>query len=118
MTDNPVAAANARTRWKRETPAIAAISSRLNGPARWLSIYQSAFWAGFIADGFPSKHPHHARLPRASFDSRCSRGGESLFRSAEIADSRNNNRPAGNTIPIVHTACAAFDPTAHQAASQ
>jgi len=41
-----------------------------------------------------------------------------LFRSAEIAYGQNGNRPAGNTIPIVHTAFAAFDPTAHQAASQ
>jgi len=39
------------------------------------------------------------------------------FRSAEIAGNGNRNRPAGNTIPIVHTAWAAFDPTAHQAAS-
>jgi hypothetical protein len=72
MTGNPVADANARTMWKRETPPIAAISSSVSGPARWLSMYQSAFWAGFMADSFPSKRRHLERLRRASFDSPCS----------------------------------------------
>src|SRR5216683_63218 len=72
MTGNPVAAANARTMWKRETPPTPAISSSVNGCARWLSIYQSAFWAGFMDHGLHSKRPHHARLRRASFDSPCS----------------------------------------------
>src|SRR3984893_3530390 len=72
MTDNPVAAANARTMWKRETPPIAAISSRVNASARWLSINQSAFWAGFMDDSLHSKLEHHDRFARASFDSPCS----------------------------------------------
>src|SRR5712664_699378 len=73
MTDSPVAAANARTMWKREIPPIAEISSRVNSPARWLSIYQSAFWAGFMDHGLHSKRTHHHRFARASFDSPCSR---------------------------------------------
>src|ERR1700730_17127241 len=72
MTDNPVAAANARTMWKRETPPTAAISSRVNASARWLSINQSAFWAGFMDDSLHSKLEHHDRFARASFDSPCS----------------------------------------------
>src|SRR5882757_10737587 len=71
MTDNPVAAANARTMWKRETPPIAAISSRVNASPRWLSINQSAFWAGFMDDSLRSKLEHHDRFARASFDSPC-----------------------------------------------
>src|ERR1700730_11088760 len=88
MTGNPVAAANARTIWKRETPPTPAISSSVNGCARWLSIYQSAFWAGFMDNGPHSKRPHHARLPRASFDSPCSHPlaspNRSPFRQAEL----------------------------------
>ena len=42
----------------------AAISSSVNAPARWLSINQSAFWAGFIDGSFPSKRPHHDRFAR------------------------------------------------------
>src|SRR5665213_1005148 len=76
MTGSPVAAANARTRWKRETPPIAAISSRLKASARWLSINQSAFWAGFMDNSLGSKHRHHDRFARAAFDSPCCR---SLF---------------------------------------
>src|SRR6478735_1339750 len=70
MTENPVAAANARTMWKRETPPIAAISSSVNAPARWLSIYQSAFWAGFITSSFRSKPSHHDRQHHALFGPR------------------------------------------------
>src|ERR1700694_3416358 len=73
MTDSPVAAANARTMWKREIPPTPAISSRVNSSARWLSIYQSAFWAGFMDHGLHSKRPHHDRFAHASFDSPCSR---------------------------------------------
>src|SRR5260370_2568189 len=73
MTDSPVAAANARTMWKREIPPIAEISSRVNSSARWLSIYQSAFWAGFMDHSLHSKPAHYDLLPRASFDSPCSR---------------------------------------------
>src|SRR5258708_7754784 len=72
MTDSTVAAANARTMWKRETPPTPAISSRVNSSARWLSINQSAFWAGFMGHGLHSKRPHHNRFARASFDSPCS----------------------------------------------
>ncbi|MGY4434435.1 hypothetical protein ACVWWO_006912 [Bradyrhizobium sp. F1.13.1] len=49
ITGRPVAAANARTMWNRDTPDIAAISSSVIGSARWLSTYQSARWAGFMA---------------------------------------------------------------------
>src|SRR6266542_2812492 len=72
MTENPVAAANARTRWKRETPATPATSSSVSGPARWLSMYQSAFWAGFMTDSFPTKRSDYDRLRRVSFDNPCS----------------------------------------------
>ena len=60
-------------------------SSSVNGPARWLSMYQSAFWAGFIGDGFLSKRPHHERLPRAAFDRRCSCGRHSVARNCVAA---------------------------------
>src|SRR5258708_891712 len=73
MTDSPVAAANARTMWKREIPATPAISSRVSWSARWLSMNQSAFWAGFMDHGLHSKPAHYDRLPRAAFDSPCSR---------------------------------------------
>src|ERR1700726_487479 len=72
MTDNPVAAANARTMWKREIPATPAISSRVKASARWLSMNQSAFWAGFMDDGLHSKRAHHGRFALASFDRSCS----------------------------------------------
>src|SRR5882724_345270 len=72
MTDSPVAAPNARTMWKREIPPTPAISSRVNASARWLSINQSAFWAGFMDSGLHSKPAHHDRFARASFDSPCS----------------------------------------------
>jgi hypothetical protein len=75
MTDNPVAAANDRTMWKRETPPIAATSSSVSGSARWLSINQSAFWAGFINDGLRSKHAHGDRFARPAFDSPCAHAG-------------------------------------------
>src|SRR5258706_15853620 len=73
MTDSPVAAANARTMWKREIPATPAISSRVSSSARWLSMNQSAFWAGFMDHGLHSKPAHYDSLPRAAFDSPCSR---------------------------------------------
>src|SRR6266576_2442782 len=73
MTDSPVAAANARTMWKREIPAAPAISSRVSWSARWLSINQSAFWAGFMDHGLHPKPAHYDRLPGAAFDSPCSR---------------------------------------------
>src|SRR5664279_1804866 len=73
MTDNPVAAANDRTMWKRETPPIAAISARVNAQARWLSTNQSAFWAGFMDHSLHSKQAHHDRFASTSFDSPCSR---------------------------------------------
>src|SRR3954454_12858837 len=38
-----------RTMWNRDTPDTAAISSSVIGSARWLSTYQSARWAGFMA---------------------------------------------------------------------
>src|ERR1700694_13091 len=72
MTDSPVAAANARTMCQREIPPIVAISSRVNSLARWLSINQSAFWAGFMDDGLHSKRAHHDRFAPASFDRSCS----------------------------------------------
>src|SRR5260221_12271277 len=59
--------------WKREIPATPAISSRVSASARWLSINQSAFWAGFMDHSLHSKPAHYDRLPRASFDSPCSR---------------------------------------------
>src|ERR1700757_2801989 len=62
MTEKPVAAANARTMWKRETPATPAISSSVNSLAKWLSIYQSAFWAGFIA---PQGTPRSGSIMRS-----------------------------------------------------
>jgi hypothetical protein len=34
-------------------------------------------------DGFRSKHSHHDRFGRASFDRRCSLGTELIFRNAE-----------------------------------
>src|SRR6202789_45810 len=103
MTDNPVAAANARTMWKRETPPIAAISSRVNGSARWPSINQSAFWAGFMDHSLRSKQAHHDRFASASFDSPCS-----LERLAEpdpdpLAKNIDSGI-AGSDTPIVHTA--------------
>src|ERR1700749_5030216 len=73
MTDSPVAAANARTMWKRETPPIAATSSRVNSSARWLSINQSAFWAGVMNNGFRSKPAQYDRFAPAPFDSPCAR---------------------------------------------
>src|SRR5258708_6175018 len=55
-------------------PAIAATSSRVNASARWLSINQSAFWAGFM-DGSPhSKRPYYEGFAQASFDSPCCDG--------------------------------------------
>src|SRR4051812_29168303 len=57
--------------WKRETPAIEATSSRVSAVARWLSIYHSAFCAGFIGDGFRSKHRDYARLRLAWLDRGC-----------------------------------------------
>src|ERR1700687_85685 len=103
MTDNPVAAANARTMWKRETPPIAAISSRVNASPRWLSINQSAFWAGFMDDSLRSKLEHHDRFARASFDSPCARssfgsgtGRDDFCRSAE----NTNEGVAGKVNPI------------------
>src|SRR5712671_4276097 len=72
MTENPVAAANARTIWKREMPATPAISSRVNASARWLSINQSAFWAGFMDDGLHWKRAQYERFARAWFDNPCS----------------------------------------------
>src|SRR5712692_9833392 len=118
MTDSPVAAPNARTMWKREIPPTPAISSRVNASARWLSINQSAFWAGFMDDSLHSKLEHHDRFARASFDSPCSHssfgagtGRDDFCRSAE----NTSEGVAGNVSPIVHTA-PAFNPTAHQAA--
>src|ERR1700730_5863556 len=116
MTDSPVAAANARTMWKREIPPTPAISSRVSSPARWLSINQSAFWAGFMDQSLHSKRRHHAGFARASFDSPCCRPrlcetgtGGGLFRSAK----HSSRAIACNTTSIVHTE-PAFNPTAHQ----
>src|SRR3982074_3461376 len=58
--------------WKREIPATPEISSRVNASARWLSINQSAFWAGFMDDSLCSKPLHYDRLADGSFDSPCS----------------------------------------------
>src|SRR6059058_2343090 len=109
MTENPVAAANARTMWKRETPPIAAISSSVNVPARWLSIYQSAFWAGFIGHCFRSKRSHHDRLPRASFDRRCSCDAIAALVPLDGNWRKDSAKGlAGNLNSIVHTAFAAL----------
>src|ERR1700682_3272485 len=103
MTDSPVAVANARTMWKREIPPTPAISSRVNSSARWLSIYQSAFWAGFMDHGLHSKRPHHDRFARAAFDSPCSR---SLLRNRNRTHvffrcTENSSKAvAGNNPPI------------------
>src|SRR6266566_529309 len=118
MTDSPVAAANARTMWKREIPATPAISSRERLPARWLSINQSAFWAGFMDLSLRSKPLHYDRFASASLDSPCSlfetgTGRVGFFRCAE----NGCEGVAGNITPIMHTA-PAFHPTAHQAAPQ
>src|SRR4030081_3191409 len=94
MTDSPVAAANARTMWKREIPPIAEMPSRVNSSARWLSINQSAFWAGFMDNGLRPKHPHHDRFAGAPFDSPCARVGG---REAE---------PGGVLLPL----CGKYQP--------
>jgi hypothetical protein len=83
--------------WKREIPATPAIWSRVSSSARWLSINQSAFWAGFIDHGLHSKPAHYDRLPRAAFDNPCSR----------FAVSRNWNRTNG----------AAFSPSSWESAA-
>ena len=58
--------------WKREIRRRRRRSRRASGSsARWLSIYQSAFWAGFMDFGSRSKRSHHARFADASFDSPC-----------------------------------------------
>src|ERR1700731_2164217 len=112
MTDNPVAAANDLTMWKRETPPIAATSSRVNGSARWLSINQSAFWAGFMDHSLHPKQAHHERFASASFDSPCSH--ERFAKPDPDTSRRNINQGiGGNITPIVHTA-PAHDPTAHK----
>ena len=59
--------------WKRETPATPRSRRGSTRSARWLSINQSAFWAGFMDDGFRSKPVHHDRFARAAFDSPCCR---------------------------------------------
>src|ERR1700722_637503 len=94
MTDNPVAAANARTIWKRETPPIAATSSRVSASARWLSINQSAFWAGFMNNGFRSKHAQCDRFARVSFDNPCAGEG---FGEPDLASATAIFRFAENT---------------------
>src|SRR5436305_10525663 len=104
MTDKPVAAAKARTMWKRDIPAMAATSSSVSSPARWLSINQSAFSAGFISSSPHSKPLHYDGFARASFDRPCSRKTatgrqETLFRFVENSGEGN----AGNVNPIVHT---------------
>src|SRR5260370_3090796 len=120
MTENPVAAANARTMWKSEMPATPAISSRVSCWARWLSINQSARWAGFM--GRPSFEARALwSFAGAAFDSPCSASGRAkrepdanrFFRLAE----NSSEAVAGNTIPIVHTE-AAFSPTAQRPAPQ
>jgi hypothetical protein len=58
--------------WKREIPAMDETSSRVNASARWVSINQSAFWAGFMDDDPHSKRPDYDLFARASFDSPCS----------------------------------------------
>src|SRR5664279_1147172 len=118
MTDSPVAAPNARTMWKREIPPTPAISSSVSGLARWLSINQSAFWAGFMHLGLHSKRRHCDPSARAAFDSPCSLRTATpepgcFFRCAE----NSSEAIAGNLTPIVHTA-RAFDPTARQAAQR
>src|SRR6201999_4413756 len=57
--------------WKRETPATFEISSSVSGSARWLSICQSAFCAGFIDHGLPLKRGDDARFAASAFDSPC-----------------------------------------------
>src|SRR3982074_3502670 len=97
--------------WKRETPPIAAISSSVSAFARWLSIYQSALWAGFMDNNFRSKHPHHVRSARASFDRRCS--GTNVPLSGKMATQ-------ALLVTCSHSCILrpAFNPTAHQAAPQ
>jgi hypothetical protein len=56
--------------WKRETPPIAGDLVERQRSARWLSMYQSAFWAGFMAQ-LPAKRRHLAACA-ARFDSPCS----------------------------------------------
>src|SRR5947199_6004084 len=99
MTDSPVAAANARTMWKREIPATPAISSRVSSSARWLSINQSAFWAGFMDHGLHSKPAHYDRLPRAPFDSPCSR---SPFRETGTGRMRPHLLPLFGKVRRLH----------------
>jgi len=55
MTENPVAAANARHQMEARDTGDAGDLVEAQGPARWLSTYQSAFWAGFMDDRFPWK---------------------------------------------------------------
>ncbi len=62
-----------------------AISSSVSGAARWLSMYQSAFWAGFMDVGFLSKCRHCARSRGAPLDRTCSpQPNKRSFRPAEI----------------------------------
>src|ERR1700729_4369174 len=96
MTDSPVAAANARTMWKRETPPIAATSSRVNSSARWLSINQSAFWAGFMDNGFRSKPAQYDQFAHAPFDSPCAR---SHFEDWNLVGDRTHPSSALRKIP-------------------
>src|SRR5664280_156765 len=93
MTDSPVAAANARTMWKREITPIAAIPSRVNSSARWLSINQSAFWAGYMDSSLDSKRRHHDRFARVSFDTPCS--GQRL---AKLETGRERGRQKWNPV--------------------
>jgi hypothetical protein len=63
---------------------------------------------GWVHGRWPcSKHRHHARSPRVSFDSPCSVAPEPRwFRDAEISSNGLSGKKglSGNIIPIVHTA--------------
>src|ERR1700754_1828662 len=88
--------------WKRETPATPAMSSSVNGPSRWLSIYQSAFWAGFMTNSFPAKRRQYGRFSPASFDRPCchgSSGNRNLFRAHSLLYSQGDGRQ-GNDMKI------------------
>src|ERR1700749_2033852 len=77
-------------------------------------MYQSAFCAAFMDQGFPSKRNHDARLAAPALDSPCARAIQeprtSTFRIAE----NSSKALAGNAVPNVHTE-RAFGPTARQA---
>src|SRR5580704_7827415 len=89
--------------WKREMPAMAEISSSVSGLARWLSMYQRAFCAAFMDQGFPRSAimMHALRRPRLTV---LALAAPELQRGPASAPRKKWQQPvAAKVIPIVHT---------------